>query len=375
MLAGWFLFMVGIAMAAIMNDGIGLYTLAKYFAFLLIIASLLFIPQLSPALLEKSLSVALIISLIPLILLALFRQFNMLVILGDGRMGWLASWPGVLWKIGAFVWPFAVWRCLKKLRLGNLLLALGSALTMAMDGSRTSMLWLVLVWVTLTIIVLATKSHQKPLRSHITLLLVTLLSFFVIQPGLLSWVSGHYDPLISEFKEWQELPREHGNKSDSDSDVYNFMKKLGKDLTTGDYTADRLITGDNSTRLDMLRIGWEKAVDKFPWGGGFDSTQVTDFDTTSVIHLTYLQLLADDGVFSFAGYLLFMLFPLYSGLRFVTEKRQLFVERFERLLCPLSVLIMFLFMGFFHPLSNELTEWGIVLAAMTIVITHVPRRN
>lgn len=364
MLLGWLLFMAGIAAASLANHGLGFYTLAKYLAFMLVLAMLVVISPLTPKLLEKSLSAALIVSLIPLILLALFRQTDAMVILGDGRMGWLASWPGVIWKAGAFVWPFAVWRCLKQPHIRNLLLAFSAVLVMALDGSRTSMLWLVLVWGGLAAVAFASKIHVKPVRSHLGILLVTILSFSIIQPILLNWVSGHYDPLITQLL----------SKSESNGNIIN---ELQKEYVTpsSESTADRLVSGDNTTRLEMLRVGWQHAVETFPWGGGFGSTRVMDFGASSVIHMTYLQLLADDGVLAFVGYLLFLLYPLYRGVRFVTSQRELFVERFDSMLCPLSTLTLFLFMGLFHPLSNELTEWGIILAALAIVVTHVSRRH
>ncbi|BEL79546.1 MULTISPECIES: hypothetical protein [Serratia] len=373
---GWLLFAAGITIAAVMNHGAGLYTLAKYGAFIFVFLCLLLISPLSSALLEKALGVTLIVSLVPLIFLALFRQLDAMVVLGDGRMGWLASWPGVIWKIGAFVWPFAVWRCLKKPSAINVLLAFGAVLTIALDGSRTSMLWLALVWISLAIVAIAGRVPTKPLRAHISLLLVTLLSFSFIQPVLLGWVYGHYDQLIVQLME--KKTEQNSNQFGADaSGGISFGHALEATLATTpkETTSERLVKGDNSIRLQMLHTGWQQTVDKFPWGGGFGSARVDDFGTSSVIHMTYLQLLADEGILSFIGYLLFLLTPLYCGLKFVFEKRELFVERFEQMLCPLSVLALFLFMGCFHPLSNELTEWAIVLTAVAIVVSHVPRRD
>lgn len=365
---GWFLFVAGISVAAMMNHGTGMYTLVKYAAFILVFFGLLLISPLSSALLEKALSVSLIVSLVPLIILALFRQLDAMVILADGRMGWLASWPGVIWKIGAFVWPFAVWRCLKKPSAINVLLAFGAVLTIALDGSRTAMLWVVLVWIVLAVIAIAGRVPTKPLRAHISLLLVTLLSFSFIQPVLRGWVYGHYDKLIVQ------LMKKKSEQSGSQFDVGNWLEAT---LTTmlKETTSERLVKGDSSIRLQMLHTGWQQTVATFPWGGGFGSAQANDFGASSVIHMTYLQLLADEGVMSFVGYLLFLLTPLYCGLKFVFEKRKLFAERFDQMLCPLSVLALFLFMGCFHPLSNELTEWALVLTAIAIVVNHVPRRD
>lgn len=370
MVLGWLLFVAGIAIAAIMNHCVGLYTLVKFGAFIFVFLCLLLISPLSSSLLEKALSVTLIVSLVPMIILALFRQLDAMIVLGDGRIGWLASWPGVIWKIGAFVWPLAVWRCLKKPGAINVLLAFGAVLITALDGSRTSMLWLSLVWIVLTII--ARRIPTKPLRAHISLLLVTLLSFSFIQPMLLGWVYGHYDKQMEEINE-QSSSQTGANASDGIS--FDHVLEEIQVRTLMGTTSKRLVKGDNEIRLQMLHTGWQQTLDKFPWGGGVGSARVDDFGTNSVIHMTYLQLLADEGVLSFIGYLLFILIPLYCGLKFVFEKSELFVERFEQMLCPLSVLALFLFMGFFHPLSNELTEWAIVLTAIAIVVSHVPRSN
>lgn len=384
MLGGWVLFIAGIFIAALMNDGTGLYTVVKYLLFVIVLLSLLLISPLTPALLEKALNVSLIVSLLPLLVFAVLRQTDYLLVLGDGRMGWLASWPGVIWKAGAYAWPFIAWRCLKNTSWRNLLLAFCAILIMALDGSRTSMLWMALVWCALAVVALFTKIPGKGIKGHIALLLITLFSFTVLQPTLVGWVWGKYDSLIVELmteKKDVNEPASNDTSESNDSTAEIIMDNLGdtvkKALSTPkeDATADRLIKGDNATRLEMIQAGWHKAVVTFPWGGGFGATRVADNDVTSVIHMTYVQLLADEGVLSFIGYLLIILAPLYAGLKFVFAARETFIERFELMLAPLSVLALFTMMGCFHPLSNELTEWGIVLVAMTLVMTHVTHRK
>ncbi|WP_232238918.1 MULTISPECIES: hypothetical protein [Serratia] len=384
MLAGWVLFIAGIFIAALMNDGTGLYTVVKYLLFVIVLLSLLLISPLTPALLEKALNVSLIVSLLPLLVFAVLRQTDYLLVLGDGRMGWLASWPGVIWKAGAYAWPFIAWRCLKNTSWRNLLLAFCAILIMALDGSRTSMLWMALVWCALAVVALFAKIPGRGIKGHIVLLLITLFSFTVLQPTLVGWVWGKYDPLIVELmteKKDVNEPASNDTSESNDSTAEIIMDNLGdtvkKALSTPkeDATADRLIKGDNTTRLEMIQAGWHKAVVTFPWGGGFGATRVADNDVTSVIHMTYVQLLADEGVLSFIGYLLIILAPLCAGLKFVFAARETFIERFELMLAPLSALALFTMMGCFHPLSNELTEWGIVLVAMTLVMTHVTHRK
>ncbi|MEQ4664233.1 hypothetical protein ABN067_21995 [Providencia rettgeri] len=351
MLLGWLLFIIGIGVAAFLNQGTGLYTIVKYLTFIFILMCLLLTP-LSPTILQKTLNLTLMVSLIPLIILILSRQSDAIVILGDGRMGWVASWPGVIWKIGAIVWPFALWQCLKKAAPFNVLLAFCSILIIAIDGSRTAIIWFAFIWVFLTGISIFTKTHTKPLLTHFSLLIITFITFSLIQPLLLGWVLGQYDPSINGLL--------------NETQTINIPEEK---------TVDRLFKGDTSTRLQMLNIGWQQTLNSFPWGNGFGNTRTDDFGVSSVIHMTYLQLLADTGIISLVGYLLFLLAPLYYGFKFLTEKPELFVERFELILSPLSILILFLFMGLFHPISNELTEWTIVLTAISVLINHVPRYN
>ncbi|SMB83689.1 hypothetical protein SAMN05660772_00677 [Pasteurella testudinis DSM 23072] len=368
----WLLFMLGIAIAALENDGEGAYALIKYSFFIPILLILLIIPYVSSGLLDKALYIALFLSLLPLISFILFRYLDAMVILGDGRMGWLASWPGVIWKIGAFIWPVAAWRYMQKVSVSNVLLVFSSALIIALDGSRTAIVWMILVWLTLSIIVTYTntqKTKNNQILVHCCLLLVVSISFAAIQPTLLGWVRGQYDDAITQ------LVTPSTNIQSKLAIENEKMNNIDNKSTPENTTAARLVQGDTTTRLEMLSIGWQQAVDNFPFGGGFGSTKANEYGEKVVIHMTYLQILADEGVVSLLGYLLFFIYPLYHGIRFVTEKKALFLERFEIMLTPLSVLILFLFMGLFHPLSNELSEWGIVLVAISIILNYVPRHK
>ena len=117
----------------------------------------------------------------------------------------------------------------------------------------------------------------------------------------------------------------------------------------------------------MLRAGWEQAVENFPLGCGFGCTGIRVDGVYTVIHMTYLQILGEGGVISLIGYLWFILFPIWQGVKYITEKRELLLERVDTMLAPISVLILYLFIGFFHPLSNELTEWAVVITAVSII--------
>lgn len=364
LILGWLLFMSGITIAGIMNHGIGLYTLIKYSLFIVVFLAMIII-SVSPIILEKALSITLMVSLLPLLLLGLLRETDALVVFADGRMGWFASWPGIIWKIGAFIWPLAVWRLLKQPNWINILLAFSSVLVISLDGSRTSIVWMILVTISLISITIFIHKRLHRFRTYLCLILVAVVPFFVIQPTLLGWVSGYYDQYIT-----QSISNTD-NALSITSDIT--LEKSHKG--SNESVAYRLVEGDNSVRLHMLEAGWKTTLEKFPWGNGFGSTRVDDFGTNSVIHMTYLQLLADEGILSLIGYLLFLLTPLYYGVRFIIQNRELFAERFEFMLCPLSIITLYLFIGIFHPLSNELTEWAIVLTAISSVVNYVPYRN
>lgn len=348
MFIGWGLFIAGIAIAGFFNGGMGLYTIAKYIAILFVLLMLLMI-GVSATQLEKALILALACSLIPLILLIIFRANNMLIILGDGRMGWLAIWPGVLWKVGAYIWPFSIWCCLRRPNYANFLLAFAAILAMALDGSRTSMLWLILSWGGLFVISFNLKNRH--IWCHICLLLIVILAFGIIQPILLSWANLPYESLSTAT-----------------------AKILNSDIVSKSASI-RLVEGDSFTRAQMFQDGWKHVREVFPWGCGFGCTGILHNNVHIVLHMTYLQILGDGGVISIIGYALFLLFPLYRAVHYVTENKNFFIERFDQMVTPISIILLYLFLGLLHPVSNELTEWGIVLTAISVVVMHVTNRQ
>jgi len=339
MLFGWFLFMTGIAIAAFMNNGAGLYTNAKYAAMIFVLLMLLSV-NVAASQLENGLILALALALIPLLFCAIFRKNDWLVISADNRMGWLAIWPGVLWKTGGYIWPLAMWRFLKKMDYKNLLLVFAAILAIALDGSRTGMLWLLLAFISHFILCLRLKKKDNLVCKHLILVIIAVFTFGVLQPVIKNWVPSGRIILHQEASTGQRL----------------------------------LLPENKSARLEMLRVGWKQAIDKFPWGAGFGKTGIWRGNQYLPIHMTYLQIICDEGILSLAGYLLFLGFPLYRGIKYLAGKRDQFVEELELLLVPITVLLLYLFSGCFHPVSNELTEWAVVLSAISIIMSRVTHR-
>lgn len=369
MLAGWGLFMGGIAVAAAANGGAGLYTLAKYIALLGALLLLLLI-GVSSEKLEYAVTLAAVVAVMSFLLLALFRVNDALVILGDGRMGWLAIWPGVLWKAGAYAWPIALWRCLKLPDWKAVTVVALTLIAMAVDGSRTSLLWLSITWLLIFFCGIRFKLPASSLRTHAGLLAMAAIIFVMLQPLLLSWVQGHYDAVIAQkVEQVRTFSFTASPSSKIDHGIAAPAPAALPELSTN-VTSERLVSGNTTTRKTMLLEGWKQAVHKFPWGGGFGTTMVDDNGSRTVIHMTYLQILGDEGILALTGYLLILLYPLYRALRYTTEQRSLLRERFELMLPPVSILTLYILTGLLHPLSNELTEWALILAATATIIIY-----
>jgi len=354
LLLAWTLFVTGFVVAGLLHAGSAMLPLLKYGAILVVLLALLALDVRAKHV-QRALILALILGVLPVLVLALLRVTPLLVILGDGRMGWAAIWPGVLWKVGAFIWPLAVWQCMHNRGPSSYLLALGSALAMALDGSRTSMLWLALAWLSVLFLARWVKLPNSTLKAQVPLLCMVVVTYSLLQPLILGWTLGADGGRVvfPGQAEWSVL-----------------IPSLEVESTSR-----RLITGDNHTRLDMLRAGLSNVASSFPIGCGFGCSVAEEGQLAVVVHMTYLQVLADGGLLALAGYVLILAYPLYRAVIFLMERSHLVPSRVDVLFVPVSVLVLYLFGGLFHPLSNELTEWGIVVAAIASIINHVARRH
>ena len=353
LLVGWLMFAGGFVIAGALTPGAEMLPLLKYGAIWIVLIILISL-GIRAVDLQKALVIALLAAILPFLILVLARVTSGLVVLGDGRMGWAAAWPGVLWKVGAYAWPIALWRWLKNGGKAAFLLVTASLLTMAVDGSRTSMVWLLLVWGALLFIGYRFGTPNVGIGKQVPLVLTAAVVYLVVQPFILAWVEG--------------------NALSVSSDVAWPWDTFGSALPNNS-TALRIVKGDTHTRLEMLEEGLARAVENFPFGCGFGCAMVGEGAGAMVVHMTYLQVLAEGGILSLVGYLVFLLYPLYLCLKYVGVRGEAVVQRLDLMLAPLSTLILFLFIGLFHPVSNELTEWAIVVAAIAVIISHVPRRN
>lgn len=362
MLVGWIIFSMGISLAGLSHGGAGLDALFKYAALFAVLCVFVSFISVTSSMLERALFASLVITFVILVGLILFRQTEFLVILGDGRIGWLANWPGSVWKIGALIWPAIVWKILRQPTFWNWSFAILACSIMAIDGSRTALLWAILSWVALSVIFAVMRVAKASGLVQLMIVSAILIAYLLIQPLLSLWVTSDLFERIFEFM---------NGTAASSGPVHSLVIPDSSNQLGGTTTVDRVSTGDISSRLELIKGGWEQAMRSFPWGSGFG---VPGVNQSTVTHLTYLQLVGEVGVMGLIGYVLILFAPMYIGLKYVFEKRDSFLERFELLMLPIAILVFFAFTGLFHPISNELNEWAMLLVSVSIIMRYVPIR-
>src|SRR5574337_37757 len=244
---------------------------------------------------------------------------NWYVQLGDGRQGTVLAYPGVLWKTGAFFSAFLLARffCGNKMRARFLLLYIVSVYLVFMDGSRTGFLWLAVVLVSFVMMRLIDFAKPVSLPAIIFSLIGATLG-----GGLLLAKSS--------------------------------------DIGLADYAvvAARLTEGD-PVRAEMIGDGITLAEKCLPFGCGFGAAVTQTAEGSMVIHNAFLSSLADVGIVGFAGLLIIVFGPLLAALQRLPAVSTP-ADGYYLLAAAMGVL-GFAFSMFLHPLSTEMSEWGLFL--------------
>lgn len=346
---GWLLLIIGILISDIVNNQHNTISLIKYSLIMLFSIFSLKYCCIDVSSVEKALYVSLSCNVILLFFIILFRMPELLIILGDGRIGWLANWPGKLWYVAAFVYPLILFRILTTSQKNIWLYLIGALLLFALDGSRTGFLWLALTTVFLSFLCLIQQDKRGIFVKLLFILLILYVVFFIVQPFIKPWVLGEYTLVIN----------------------------VDPSPVAESGTLSRITEGDTGTRLAMLKTAYFSVIENFPFGTGFGTTISLENDGSPVvIHMAYLQVLSDLGVTGFVGLLCIVFYPLYKILLYLlsnTSKSILY--KIDRLMLPLSIVLLFSMTLLFHPISNELTEWGIVFIAMTILLQKSFEKN
>lgn len=240
-------------------------------------------------------------------LIAKFVLHGYYVRLGDGRQGLLVSFPGVMWKSGAFFFPvFLLSFVFGGRSVGPLVGAAAALAVVLLDGSRTGLLWLLASTAFCFVAWFAVPRIRLVLLTGLFAALATVLAAAV---GLV------YAPPLA---------------------------------------LARLFEGD-PTRQKMLADGAAWVADTFPFGGGFGSSLSDTGQGPMVVHNAYLQAVGDWGLFG--GLALFVLL-VWIGCAYGRAGIALAKADLVPYLSSLLGVLCYLFLMTLHPFSTELSEWG-----------------
>lgn len=245
---------------------------------------------------------------------------------GDGRWGTLLNYPGSLWRMAISVWMFAAYRVAKEKSIPSFALLVGSTVLILMDGARTGII-LVSLGVLFLMFVLSSETKHSRLVLCISFAAVIGVSGFMARSRLLSGSANN---------------------------------AVGG--------ATRVGNVEDITRLTMLQDAIY-AVQSHPvFGTGIETTKSETIIGPMVVHMTYLQVWADLGLFGLAAYVCLVwgwlpwLPRMLRGLRNVSDCR-------SRAICYNAIFLLMVFglAGIFHPLSTEWSEWILFIIPYAIV--------
>ena len=225
---------------------------------------------------------------------------------------------------------------------------------MGLDGSRTATLLAAMTW--LVCVALGWRRYRPSSTFYKRVVVVALLMVVLI--GGLN--PSPWNPVIHIYSVLGDLIPTH--LLSSERGAGGSVVQVGRDM------------GTDSIRTAMLIEGIRGVQEHFLLGSGFGTTvaQTERMPTPMVVHMTYLQVLADTGLVGFLGYLGIFVVPLwcfFSALR----KSDARWELFDQNVLPLGVIGIYLFSGLFHPVSNEISEWAIVLPALAMLFKVTER--
>jgi len=247
------------------------------------------------------------------------------VVLGDGREGSKFAYPGVLWKTTIFFLGFSLIGLIKgRLALSEVAILILSIYLLFMDSSRTGFLWGAVTSLAILIKGRPNISRRKIQWFWGGVTLVTI--FLVVYSRLLNEVNG-----------------------------------------AGAAIFQRMYTVDNA-RIQLLADGVERAQECFIFGCGFGSASSFIMGENVKIHNAYIGSLADLGILGLTGLMILILQPI-KIFRSTLE--------WEKNVGNCDILAWIAVMGVLgygftmtlHPLSSELSEWGIWIVMVSWLST------
>ncbi len=254
---------------------------------------------------------------------------------GDHRIGFELAKVGSLYIPAAFVFAIGLLDQVGQRRIrGGIWWCMLAALLVHLDGSRTGLLWMVLI------LLLAWCIDIRHQRGRST--------------GFLLWPSAW--TLVAVWINFN--PAE--------------MSRLTEFWTLSDgqekpqwsqWLAPRRGPQTMATRLEMWRVALDALPSNLPWGAGWQATRSSfGGEYHLVIHMAYLQVLSDLGVVGLLGFLL-VFTPLWRMIWLFRHQPLILLVQHPLLVIPSFLL----FTSLFNPISNELSEWGLPMLVLAML--------
>lgn len=350
----WLCFCLGILLAGAVNGGAGVYTVPKY---LVLMAVLWLLVAFVPTTVEvvRGLYLFALVGLLGLAIIW-FGGFREWLVFPPKRFGWEFLPPGVIWKAGVFLLPPLCWLLVNQRSpaMFHWVMFFVACVLVGLDGSRTATLLAAMTWL---VCITLRWLRYGPSRAYFKRVVVVALWMAVLIGGL---NPSPWNPVIHIYSTLGELIPVHMLVSERDSG--GSIVQVGRDM------------GSDSIRTAMLIEGVRGVQEHFLLGSGFGATvaQTEGMSAPMVVHMTYLQVLADTGLIGFLGYLGIFVVPLwyfFSALRKSDARWCLFDQN----VLPLGIIGVYLFSGLFHPVSNEISEWAVVLPALAMLFKVTER--
>jgi len=255
--------------------------------------------------------------------------------MAPGRWGTVLHTPGSLWRVGILTLIYAGYLVYveRPFSFRGLLLFSCSCAVIYADGSRTAMFLIPLSVVYLGLVLLReTRSARDTLQ----------LAFLVVA-GI--FAAGFFLDARSQ------MFGTYADNADALTRIGQFSDRLSSEGLYG-------LVDSDPVRYEMVRSTVEKIKEDPFFGNGIGTTRVSTSAGPMVVHMTYLQLWADLGIFGLLAYL-WVTCSWTPGLRRAFLAIRNYRSAKERALYynAVFILVFFVFSGFFHPISTEWPEW------------------
>lgn len=265
-----------------------------------------------------------------------------------GREGSFLAWPGVIWKVGAFLIPLFLADMLVRPSdwLVNGLATAACIFLVVVDGTRTGVLVIGLMALIFGGL-LAWRRDRCALsgaRPAMVACVPALFGLLLLSTGV--GYLGHGPASVSPLSEMSMAEGAFVGKAEA------LVETAVDPITT-----TRLGSGDPE-RIRLLRNGIERAVSCLPLGCGFGATSMDPgYGVVMQVHNAYLGVLADFGMLGLAGMLGFIVAAVLPIRRALRDKAADAEEAYF-VVASAGAALAYLGTLMLHTFSTEMSEWG-----------------